>query len=136
MRLRWAFLSKIYLLRRILRRDLEAEIKSCCCRRIVSAHSSRTPDSKNNERRTALMTYESLADGGFISGTMLGSGGFMSWMKPRVLSETYGHSRDFIITNPAANAVHAAKVPDGWKKCFTGSNMDTDICVILISLST
>ena len=29
----------------------------------------------NNEKR--LMTYESLSDGGFVTGTMLGSGGFI-----------------------------------------------------------
>ena len=40
---------------------------------------------KTAKGETRLMNYESLADGGFATGSMMGSGGFKCWMKTNVL---------------------------------------------------
>jgi NADH-quinone oxidoreductase subunit F len=46
----------------------------------------------NNEAR--LMTYESLADGGFVSGTMMGSGGFIAFDEDQcIVRNTWNFTR-------------------------------------------
>ncbi len=62
----------------------------------------------NGEPR--LMSYESLGDGGFITGTMLGSGGFIVIF---ILSLV------FIITKVADNVRLAVKEQLGWRKFYT-----------------
>jgi NADH:ubiquinone oxidoreductase subunit F (NADH-binding) len=69
-----------------------------------------------------LMSYESLADGGFVSGTMMGSGGLSLLMKINVLYAIPGTLPVFIIMKAADNVHLAVKVPDGWKKFCTAWN--------------
>jgi NADH-quinone oxidoreductase subunit F len=75
----------------------------------------------NGEGR--LMSYESLADGGFVSGTMMGSGGLSLMMKTSVLYATPGTSPVSITMKAADNVRLAAKVPAGWRKFYIAWNM-------------
>jgi NADH-quinone oxidoreductase subunit F len=64
-----------------------------------------------------LMTYESLGDGGFATGTMLGSGGFIVMDEDTSPSlKIYLRSLVSIIMSLADNAHHAAKEQVGWKR--------------------
>ena len=62
------------------------------------------------------MSYESLADGGFETGTMLGSGGFIVMDETTCIVKNLLTFAGSTTTNPVDNAVRAAKEPDGWKK--------------------
>ncbi len=66
-----------------------------------------------------LMSYESLADGGFATGTMLGSGGFMVYDETTSIVKNYIHWLAFIIMKVADNVLHAVKGQAGWKKYYT-----------------
>ena len=50
-----------------------------------------------------LMTYESLSDGGFATGSMLGSGGLLFIMIRHVSLEIHGISQDSIIMKVVDN---------------------------------
>jgi len=72
----------------------------------------------NGESR--LMTYESLADGGFASGTMLGSGGFIVMDEDTsIVKNFWNFSRFYHHESCGQCSAHAVKVPVGWKKSFT-----------------
>ncbi|MEI2822987.1 MAG: NADH-quinone oxidoreductase subunit F [Chitinophagaceae bacterium] len=63
-----------------------------------------------------MMTYESLSDGGFATGSMMGSGGFIVLDDRQcVVKHTYTLAR-FYHTKVVVNARLAEKGPDGWKK--------------------
>lgn len=62
------------------------------------------------------MTYESLGDGGFITGTMLGSGGFIVMDETTSIVKIFGTLRAFIITKVVGSVRLAEKAQGGWKK--------------------
>lgn len=62
------------------------------------------------------MSYESLSDGGFISGTMLGSGGFIVLDETASIVKTSGTLRASTTMKVADNVLLVAKEQDGWKK--------------------
>src|SRR6478752_9849393 len=59
-----------------------------------------------------MMTYESLADGGFATGSMMGSGGFI------VMDEIPIHTHDSTVMKAADNVRLAEKAPAGWKNYY------------------
>ena len=63
-----------------------------------------------------LMSYESLADGGFASGSMLGSGGFIVFDEDQCIVRNTWNFLGSTHMNLVDNALHAAKEPAGWKK--------------------
>ena len=70
------------------------------------------------------MTYESLADGGFATGTMMGSGGFIVLDEDQcVVRHTLYTWLDFIVMKVADNVRPAVKEQAGWKKSYTILNM-------------
>ncbi len=66
-----------------------------------------------------LMTYESLSDGGFVTGTMLGSGALLPWTRRLVSCATPGTSRASTIMSRADSAHPAVKAQAGSKKFCT-----------------
>jgi NADH-quinone oxidoreductase subunit F len=76
----------------------------------------------NGEDR--LMTYESLSDGGFATGSMLGSGGFIVYndtsciVRKLELCSFYHHES-------CGQCSPVVKVQDGWKKYYTESKTVT-----------
>ena len=78
------------------------------------------------ERR--LLTYESLAEGGFDSGTMLGSGGFIVYDEDTcIVRNTWNISR-FYHHESCGSVRPAAKGRAGWRRCCTASSTGTDGC--------
>jgi NADH-quinone oxidoreductase subunit F len=66
-----------------------------------------------------LMSYESLSDGGFVSGSMMGSGGFIAFDEDQcIVRNTWNFAR-FITMKAADNVRLAVKVPAGWRKYCT-----------------
>lgn len=71
---------------------------------------------KTAKGETRYMNYESLSDGGFATGSMMGSGGFVVLDEDQcVVKHTYTLAH-FTVTKAAANAAPAGKVQAGWKK--------------------
>jgi NADH-quinone oxidoreductase subunit F len=61
------------------------------------------------------MTYESLSDGGFATGSMLGSGGFIVYNDTScIVRNTWNFSR-FTTMKAVGNVPLVVKVQDGWK---------------------
>ena len=66
-----------------------------------------------------MMTYESLADGGFATGSMMGSAvDLLCWMKISVWLDILIHWQDFIVMKVADNVLLAVKEQDGWKRFY------------------
>ena len=59
---------------------------------------------------------KALSDGGFATGSMMGSGGFIVLDEDQcVVKHTYT-LQDFIATKVADNAAHVVKEQAGWKR--------------------
>jgi NADH-quinone oxidoreductase subunit F len=69
-----------------------------------------------------MMTYESLADGGFPTGSMMGSGGFIVLDEDQCVVRHTCTLAVFTATKAAASARPAAKAPAGWKRSCTTLN--------------
>jgi NADH-quinone oxidoreductase subunit F len=79
----------------------------------------------NGEDR--LMTYESLSDGGFATGSMLGSGGFIVYNDTScIVRNTWNFAR-FYHHESCGQCSPCRKVQDGWKKYYTESKTVTDV---------
>jgi NADH-quinone oxidoreductase subunit F len=74
---------------------------------------------KTAKGETRYMNYESLSDGGFATGSMMGSGGFIVLDEDQcVVKEYIIHLRDSTAMKVAANVHPAAKEPAGWKNYY------------------
>jgi NADH-quinone oxidoreductase subunit F len=62
------------------------------------------------------MNYESLSDGGFATGSMMGSGGFIVLDEDQCVVRIPIHLRVSTAMKVAANVRPAAKERAGWKK--------------------
>ena len=66
------------------------------------------------------MNYESLSDGGFATGSMMGSGGFIVLDEDQCVVKNTIHIRTVSIVMKAADNVRpAVKEPAGWKNYYT-----------------
>src|SRR6195952_20518 len=83
----------------------------------------------NNEPR--LMSYESLADGGFVSGTMLGSGGFIAYDEDQcIVRNTWNFTRFY--HHESCGQCSPCREGTGWmekilKKFLNGTANESDV---------
>jgi NADH-quinone oxidoreductase subunit F len=73
-----------------------------------------------------MMTYEGLAEGGFQTGTMMGSGGFIVLDEDQcVVRHTFSLAGS-IATKAAVNVHPVAKARAGWKRSCITSNTEKE----------